>query len=74
MITAVRSHGDLSVADDSQLMIIWCALHDACEWHYDSTASCGDCPRLSWRSRPSSVLCRDLLVSARTFAMTESSA
>jgi hypothetical protein len=35
--------GCLGLADDAQRMIVWCALHDACEWHDRYTKSCDAC-------------------------------
>jgi hypothetical protein len=33
----------LTVADDSQRMLLWCLLHDAFEWHNAATRECPAC-------------------------------
>ena len=41
---ASQRHGSyLHLADDSQRMIIWSALHDACEWHHKFLTACPAC-------------------------------
>lgn len=43
VIRPSENSGYLSLVDDSQRMIVWCALHDACEWHYRATSNCRGC-------------------------------
>jgi len=38
-----KSPGTLTASDDGQRMILWCVLHDACEWFTDIVSACPQC-------------------------------